>query len=99
MAELWPDPQYAQEIVFEGATMIVLAPEDYAALFNAHDALAARLAQSDRRICELRWALMELRLRAHAEGRRPEIDADMSLIDGTIAADVRNAAREAPAPP
>ncbi len=48
--QLWPTPRYAEEIVFEGRARLAIAPEEYEALYNAHEALRAQLEQAQREI-------------------------------------------------
>lgn len=70
--QLWPTPRYAEEIVFEGCAHLVIAPEDYEALYNAHEALRAQLEQTQAERSDLMrdtTALEELRkVIAEAEG-------------------------------
>lgn len=45
-SEDWPRPQYAQEISFEGRGCVVMAPEEYEALFNYAQKLECDLAST-----------------------------------------------------
>lgn len=55
--QLWPTPRYAEEIVFEGCARLVIAPEEYEALYNAHEALRWQLAARDAEVTRLRYLL------------------------------------------
>ena len=39
-----PTPEYATEIIFDGSRCVVIAPEDYAAMYARIAALEAKLA-------------------------------------------------------
>lgn len=60
--EEWPAPKYAQEIVFEGCRCVVMAPEEYEALYEHARTLERELAAVTRELDEARAEVERLRL-------------------------------------
>lgn len=61
----YPLPEHTQHIVFEGADCVVMAPEDYEALFGVALSLERELTATRQRVAELEDALRGLQ---HADG-------------------------------
>ena len=53
----WPAPDYAQQIIFEGCSCVVMSPEEYSALYNSHSVLERENAALRSKLGEMRELL------------------------------------------
>lgn len=72
----WPTPKHAQEIVFEGRGCVVMAPEEYEALYESHAKLERELAERTEVVSGLHRAIE--RLNVLLEQARARADAPLS---------------------
>lgn len=78
--QLWPTPRYAEEIVFEGRARLVIAPEEYEALYNAHEALRTQLEQAQQKYkeilaCKHAWEARALEVEATIARQRAWVES------------------------